>query len=379
MIKKISIAVLVIGLAIALYAALTSSAEAPRPELESPPPTDPFDVSIAATGIVEAASENVEIAAPVSGLVMSVPAEVGAEIEASGVLFTLDARDLEAERLSRRAALASRRAELDRLRARPRAEEVPAARAEVERLEAEAANIEDELAAVREAFEADAASQREVTRTRLNAEAARAAARRAAAELELLVAGAWEQDIRVAERAVDAARAELRATERLIERRTVRAPFAGTVLKRRIEPGESTRPEQSEPPIVLGDLSSLRVRAQVNEADLAAVSTSQAQSPARAAAAPSASSSSSSGSSRSRCRSASSPAHRPSSSTPASSISSFRPGPTTRRASIPASSSTSSSSSSRGARRDPAAAAARRRGRADHACSSTITGQSRHG
>jgi HlyD family secretion protein len=272
MIKKISIAVLVIGLAIALYAALTSSAEAPRPELESPPPTDPFDVSIAATGVVEAASENVEIAAPVSGLVMSVPAEVGAEIEEGGVLFTLDARDLEAERLSRRAALAQRRAELDRLRARPRAEEVPAARAEVERLEAEAANIEDELAAVREAFEADAASRREVTRTRLNAEAARAAARRAAAELELLVAGAWEQDIRVAERAVDAARAELRATERLIERRTIRAPFAGTVLKRRIEPGEYTRPEQSEPAIVLGDLSSLRVRAQVNEADLAAVS-----------------------------------------------------------------------------------------------------------
>jgi multidrug efflux pump subunit AcrA (membrane-fusion protein) len=271
MIKRISAAVLVVGLAIALYAALTTSAEAPEPELEGQPPTDPFEVSIAATGIVEAASENVEIAAPVGGLVMSVPADVGAEVVENDPLFTLDARDLEAERLRQQATLDQRLAELERLRAQPRDEEIPAARAEVARLDALAADAADELAAVESAFEQQAASEREVSRARLQAQAARAAAERAAADLELLLAGAWAQDIAVAQAGVEAARAQLRATERLIERRTVRAPFAGTVLKRNIEPGEYARPNQTDPPIVLGDLSSLHVRAQVNESDLAAI------------------------------------------------------------------------------------------------------------
>jgi len=45
----------------------------------------------------------------------------------------------------------------------------------------------------------------------------------------------------------------------------VRAPIAGTILKRNIEPGEHASPSAGEAALVLADLSALMVRARVNE------------------------------------------------------------------------------------------------------------------
>ena len=61
------------------------------------------------------------------------------------------------------------------------------------------------------------------------------------------------------------ARAELSAAEALYEKTRVRAPFAGTILQLPVHVGEVVAPSRERPLVVLGDLSKLRVRADLDE------------------------------------------------------------------------------------------------------------------
>lgn len=268
MIKWVSIALAVIGVIVAATVALTASSEAPEPPAAESPAINPFDRSIAAAGIVEGASRNVMISAPEPGLAMDVRVEVGEEVREGDVLFRLDTRPLEADLRRARARLDSARAELERLRALPREEEVPIARARVARLEALAADAEDAYTRILQATARDATSDREVIRLRHEMEAANAEAERARAQLELLLDGAWEADVAVGRAEVDAAEAQVSAIENLIDRRLVKAPIAGTVLKRNIEPGEFVSPGRAEPALVIADLSTFVIRAQIHEEDM---------------------------------------------------------------------------------------------------------------
>ncbi|MFM2197824.1 MAG: hypothetical protein RLZZ505_1256 [Verrucomicrobiota bacterium] len=65
-----------------------------------PPPTKPFKESVAATGILEALSENVSIGVPIPGLVVELSANVNDSVKKGQTLFRLDDRDLRAELLS---------------------------------------------------------------------------------------------------------------------------------------------------------------------------------------------------------------------------------------------------------------------------------------
>lgn len=268
MIKWISLAIAGIGVTIALLAALTTTAKAPEPPLAAPPSIDPFDRSVAATGLVEGRRRNVRIAPPEPALVREVQVRIGDRVEGGEALFRLDARTIEADLVRARAAVETARASLERRRAEPREEDIPPARAEAERLRAVASNARDAYRRTIEASEREATSERELTRQRFEAEAAEAAARRAEARLARLRDGAWERDIRVAEATLSQRQAEVEALERLIARLTVRAPAAGTILKRNIEPGEFAPVTAGDAALVMADLSTIRVRVQINEEDM---------------------------------------------------------------------------------------------------------------
>jgi len=64
-----------------------------------------------------------------------------------------------------------------------------------------------------------------------------------------------------------AARLDLPGAEAALDSLIVRAPTAGTVLQVNIRAGELTSPSAPQPLIVLGDLSKLRVRAEIDERD----------------------------------------------------------------------------------------------------------------
>lgn len=71
------------------------------------------------------------------------------------------------------------------------------------------------------------------------------------------------------------ARAELSLTETAVERTRIRAPFEGTVLNVFAKEGEIAAPSPEAPLLLIGDLTTLRVRAEVEERDVTKVRPSQ--------------------------------------------------------------------------------------------------------
>src|SRR5262249_18525757 len=92
----------------------TASATAPPRS----PPRSPFDNSIAASGVVEARTENIALGAALSGLVLEVhvPSErVGTHVKAGQPLFRVDDRHLRAQFKSAEAQRALEEARLAKL------------------------------------------------------------------------------------------------------------------------------------------------------------------------------------------------------------------------------------------------------------------------
>lgn len=269
MTKWITIIASVAGLAVAIYAIAVSKREAPEVPLAATPSINPFEEGIAGTGIVEAASRNILLAAPEGGLVTRVWAEVGQAVKAGDPLFELDSRPLQADLMRARASREAALAALQRLEAQPRPEEIPVLEAAVEAARATVADSSDLYESLSAAALRNAASDQEVRRRWFALEEARARLAQAEAQLALARSGAWAQDIAVARARIAETEADIKAIELLIDRRTVRAPIDGTVLKRDIEPGQFAPADVANAAMVLGDLSRINIRARIDEEDLA--------------------------------------------------------------------------------------------------------------
>lgn len=78
-----------------------------------------------------------------------------------------------------------------------------------------------------------------------------------------------------AESAVSAARTEVRMAEALLDKTRIRSPIAGTVLQVHAKVGEIVAPSPEAPLVVVGDMSAVRVKAEVDEADISKISAGQ--------------------------------------------------------------------------------------------------------
>jgi HlyD family secretion protein len=67
---------------------------------------------------------------------------------------------------------------------------------------------------------------------------------------------------------LEVARSELRLSIAELEKLIIRAPIASTILEVNAKAGETTAPTASQPFVLLGDLSKLRVRAELDEHDV---------------------------------------------------------------------------------------------------------------
>jgi multidrug resistance efflux pump len=239
---------------------------------------------LAGSGIVEAQNENVPIGTPVPGVVEEVMVDVKDHrmVKKGDPLFRLDDRSLRAELIVRGAALGAAQAKLDRLARGHRPEDEPviaAVRAEAENAIEEArARLESAkvtLARSTRLHERDASAASEYDRDRFAYAEAKASVAKAQAtfakadsDYKRLLAGSWEEDLDVARAEVLQAEAAIKATEIELDRLIVRAPRDGEVLKVHVRPGQMAATAWNEPMIVLGDLSKLHVRVDIDEHDL---------------------------------------------------------------------------------------------------------------
>jgi HlyD family secretion protein len=239
---------------------------------ERPPPVqpaeNPFLHTVAGAGMVEPETENISVGSIVPGVVTEVLVRVGQKVKAGDPLFRLDDRQLKAELEVRRAALGDAVAQLSRLNAMPRQEEIPPAEATAREAKADWENWEQQWARGEELMTKNAISQEEFTGRKQSALQARERFNRAVADENLLKAGAWEFDKQVAQSAVDRAKSQVKQVETDLDRLTTRALVDGEVLQVNVRPGEFVGAPADQALIVLGNVSQLHVRVDIDEYDI---------------------------------------------------------------------------------------------------------------
>lgn len=201
--------------------------ENPTPSPPVAPPEKPFTKGLAATGILESAAENVSIGTPVPGLVSQVLVKVWDKVKEGQELMRLDDRELQAQLIGQEASIEVNQANLGIS-------------------QAQLAKAQDTLDRLKSITDQRAISQDDL-RNRTN---------------DVLVAKAQATQTQAQ---LNAAHAAVKQTQLLIERLTVRAPRAGSILQVNIRAGEYASIQNKQAAITLGDVDMLQVRADVDE------------------------------------------------------------------------------------------------------------------
>lgn len=239
---------------------------APPPLIE--PARAPFESYIAAAGIVEASSENIAIAAIVPGVATALHARVGQRVKASEALFQIDDRDLLAQLEIEQAAARAAQSKVARLESLPRIEDLRTAEARSIEAQAALGEAQDQLELAQSITDSRAISREELNRRRSAVDVASARAAAAQAQLDWQKSGAWKPDLDVARAELAQAEARVRSVETLRQRCVVRAPIDGTVLQVNLRVGEYVSTGVlARPLMLLGDVSVLHVRADIDEND----------------------------------------------------------------------------------------------------------------
>jgi multidrug resistance efflux pump len=262
--------VALVGLGFAILNVVNSRKPSPVSKPLAEPPMRPklFEHEIAGAGLVEAKRENVPIGTNVAGVVVKVHVVVGQFVKAGDPLFTLDDRPLKAELKIREASLVSAEAELHKLVAAPRPEDVPPAEAAVEEAEAKYYDTEITMNRTRSLYERAAGPKSDYDSAKYAFLNAKGALARVSAELDRLKKGTWKEDIAMAKARVALAKAQVESVKIDLERLTTCALVDGVVLQRNVREGQFAAAVWKEPLIVLGDVGTLNVRIDIDEHDL---------------------------------------------------------------------------------------------------------------
>lgn len=246
-----------------------------KAQRELPPQSPPIDPSrrpyhetLAGAGLVEPRSENIAIGTHLPGVVDRVHVRVGQRVEPGTSLFQIDARQQQAELAARLAQLEASQAELRRLEAMPRSEDLPVAEAHVEKARADVKAQQDQVTRAEELFARKVTSAEDLVQRQQSFAATRALLLQAEAELARLRAGAWCEDVAVARAQVQRMSALVQQTRVELDRLEVKSPIGGMILKVDVRPGEYVSAAPGQELIVVGDTDVLHVRVDVDEQDL---------------------------------------------------------------------------------------------------------------
>lgn len=201
------------------------------------PPQKPYEHAVAATGILEALSENVAIGVPLPGLVTEVFVKVNDAVKKDQPLLKLDDRDLLAEQLSTQA-------------------QREIARAQITVSEAELAKLDAQLTRLTSITDSRAVSREDLENRK--------------------------QDVAVSQAHLTASKAQLISAETslkrialLIDRLTVRAPRDGSIIQLNVRAGEYAATSPKNPAMILGETDKLQIRADIDEQNATRIRTGQ--------------------------------------------------------------------------------------------------------
>ncbi len=269
----------VVALGIGYYVPQTFSQKSPEaskpeaPKAQAKPQTK-AKWAASAPGRVEPAGGEIRISAQAPGRIVEILAGINDRVVVGDLLIRLADEDLVARVLAARAEVASRKRDRD-------AETVARPAQDRRTAEDNLANAERALAFAREELDrvlrarrsgtasADVDKAREGVKQALERQEQTRTALRKAVGADAPVQTRLEAGLA-------AARAELSLAEAALERARIRAPSNGKVLQSSARVGETAVPSPESPLLVIGDVSSLRVRAEFEERDVGKLKLGQA-------------------------------------------------------------------------------------------------------
>ncbi len=230
-----------------------------------------------APGRVEPSGGEVRVTAQMPGRIADVLVSVNDKVVAGDLLVRLDSTELEARIAAGEADSSVRKADRD-------AEAAKNTLAKDRRTaEDNVANAERTLAQNRAEFDrwlkarrAGAATDAETQKARETVILARDRVEQVRAALRRVLATDSMPTYTRLEAALSQSRAELSVADATLEKAKVRTPRDGTILQVLATSGETTAPSADAVLVVIGDISSLRVRAELEERDAGKVRVGQA-------------------------------------------------------------------------------------------------------
>ena len=229
---------------------------------------------IAGAGRVEPSSENIKLGSEINGKLKRVYVEEGAAVRRGQVLAELENSDYRAQVESAEAEVMQKQAELRKVINGARQQERREALSSVAEAEAVMNNAKADMLRRRGLFAAAVISREEEDRYEKEYEVAKARYEEMSQHHALVDAAAREEDRAIAQANLQLAEAKLATERALLEKTYIRSPLDATVLRKHHREGENVSNSTSSPdPIfTIGDKSALRVRVDVDEADVSKLS-----------------------------------------------------------------------------------------------------------
>jgi HlyD family secretion protein len=226
---------------------------------------------LAAPGRVEGQSEVVEVGAAVDGVIAAVLVDEGQAVKAGELIARLACDDLEAEIGAAKAAENAARQAKARLVRGSRDEERHVAAADEAAARAALGEAQDQFKRQSALIAEGIVPQDQFDRASRQLDAAKAAQAAAVARERLVNAGPLPEEIQRADAEITLADRRAATAQARFAKCFVRSPIDGTVLKRHREPGESISVFVPRPIVSVANVSARRIRAEVDERDIARV------------------------------------------------------------------------------------------------------------
>ena len=233
-------------------------------------PDTPSQFLIAAAGRVEPSSEDIKLASQLNGKLKSIDVEEGDAVTSGQMLAELENSDYRAQVDSAAAEVQQKQAELRKVINGARTQERREAWSSVEEARAVMNNAQADMERRQKLYAAGVISREEADRYAKEYEVAKARYEEMSHHHDLVDAAAREEDRAMAEASLRLAQARLEEAQAVLEKTYIRAPIDGTVLRKYHRPGESVSNSSvnPDPVFTIGDKRSLRVRVDVDEADV---------------------------------------------------------------------------------------------------------------
>lgn len=258
------VAVPVIAAGALWFARSPSAASAEVPATARP-------ATLVAPGRVEPMRDAVKLSFETSGRIAEILVDEGDAVTAGQVLARLDDRLAKARVAAAEAAVAQAKARYLYARRGPRKEDIAAARAEAEAAAANASHRAAEMARSDKLGKAGAVADSVVDADGAAAKVADAQASAARARLDSIRSGTRIEMIEEASASIALAQAELESAQVALDQTVLRAPSAGTILRRTAEQGALITLMQPQVVVTLADVKELEIRTEIDEADIASI------------------------------------------------------------------------------------------------------------